>query len=200
MLVPVNEVIRRVRVDSMEYMQYFIPRRKSDNAMKWKPPDDSMLKVNLDGAYTPGNNYGCWGVVIRHELGHDVIMAKDGRCEHVHDAFGAELLAMSVAVQTAADLGAIRVIFETDSQLLADALDLQKVDSTPLAAVIEDTKYQLKLWFSKFSVNVCRRGANSVPHELARIGRLCCQRIVLAEHYCTAKVAKCVLDDLPEHR
>ena len=65
------------------------------------------------------------------------------------------------------------MVFETDSQLLAEALDLRRVDSSPYAAVIEDIKYQLKMWFSKQIVTVCRRDANSVVHELAKIGRQC---------------------------
>ena len=66
--------------------------------------------------------------------------------------------------------GAIRVAFETDSQLLADALDLRKVDSSPYAVAIKDIKFQLKMWFSKQVVLVCYREANSVADALAKIG------------------------------
>ena len=62
---------------------------------------------------------------------------------------------MSQAINTTAELGMVRVEFETDSQLLAEALDLGKVDSSAYVAVIEDMKYQLKLWFSKVSISVC---------------------------------------------
>ena len=61
----------------------------------------------------------------------DVVATHAGRQDHVHDAFGAEVCAMSAAVAIAAELGAIRVAFETDSQLLVEALDLRKVDSSP---------------------------------------------------------------------
>ena len=56
---------------------------------------------------------------------------------------------MSKAMSMAIEVGVVRVIFETDSQLLHEALDLTKVDSSPFSAIIEGTKFQLKLWFSK---------------------------------------------------
>ena len=80
---------------------------------------------------------------------------------------------MSEAVAMAVDIGALCVVFETDSHLLQEALDLSKVDSSPYASVIEDIKLQLKLWFSKQSITFCRRAANSVAHELAKLGSLC---------------------------
>ena len=47
-----------------------------------------------------------------------------------------------------------------------EALNINKVDSSAYAAVIEDTKYPLKLWFSYYEINVCHRFANSVAHVL----------------------------------
>ena len=45
---------------------------------------------------------------------------------------------MSQAISTTAELGLVQVEFEIDSQLLAEALDLRKVDSSVYTAVIED--------------------------------------------------------------
>lgn len=107
---------------------------------------------------------------------------------------------MSHAIHTAADLGMVRVELETDSQLVAEALDLHKVDSSAYAAVIEDMKYQLKLWFSKFTIHVCRRNANSVAHELANVGRMCEPNHFMEwESDVPAHVGECVLGDLPKH-
>ena len=44
------------------------------------------------------------------------------------DAFGSEVHALAAAVTTAADLGVVRAIFETDSELLAEAMDAHRVD------------------------------------------------------------------------
>ena len=95
----------------------------------------------------------------------------------------------------------VRVEFETDSQLLADALDLGKVDFSAYSAVIEDMKYQLKLWFSKFTISVCRRSANSVAHELANLGRMCeINHCMQWNSDVPAHVGACVSGDMPSHR
>ena len=124
--------------------------------------------------------------------------ARAGRQEHVKDAFAAEIIAMSHAVHIAVDLGIVRVELEMDSQLVADALDMQKVDSSAYAAVIEDIKYHLKLWFSKFAI-FCRRSANSVAHELANLGRGCDPNHFLEwESDVPTHMGACVLGDMPK--
>ena len=88
-----------------------------------------------------------------------------------------------------------------DSQLLVEALNINKVDSLAYAAVIEDTKYQLKLWFSYYEINVCRRLANSGAHELTSLGRM-----YGPNNYeewdadVPALVAACALGDSAQHR
>ncbi|XBI47266.1 hypothetical protein VPH35_111261 [Triticum aestivum] len=105
---------------------------------------------------------------------------------------------MSHVINLAAELGMVRVEFKTDSQLLEEALDLRRVDSSAYAAVIEDMKYQLKLWFSHFNIAVCRRSANSVAHELASLGRLCDSAHCMQwDTNVPAQVGACVLGDLP---
>lgn len=143
---------------------------------------------------------GGWGVIARDSTGQ-VIVARAGRQDHIHDAFGAEVNAMSAAVTTAAELGASRVAFVTDSQLLADAMNIRTADSSPYAAIIEDLKFQLKMWFSKHSVSACRRTANSAAHELAKIGRMCLPNSCMEwNSIVPPSVAVCVSGDLPEHR
>ena len=81
-----------------------------------------------------------------------------------------------------------------------EALNINKVDLSAHAAVIEDTKYPLKLWFSYYEINVCRRLANSVTHGLASLGRM-----LEPNHYLEweadvpALVAACALGDSARH-
>ena len=90
-----------------------------------------------------------------------IVAARPGMQDHIHDAFGAEVVALSNVVALASDLGILRVVFETDLQLLVEAMDFRRVDSSTYAAVIEDTRFQLKMWFSKHVIKVCRRSANA---------------------------------------
>lgn len=137
----------------------------------WQPPPNAMIKINTDKAFRVRDSHAGWGVVAR-DIEGNIVAARAGRQDHICDIFGAEAHAMTQAIAMAAELGMIRVVFETDSQLLADALDLWKVDSSPYAAIIEDSKFQLKLWFSKHVISACRRSANHVAHELVGIGRM----------------------------
>ncbi|KAE8816381.1 Glutamyl-tRNA reductase 1, chloroplastic [Hordeum vulgare] len=167
-----SEIVRRARCDAMEYAEILgpaAPKRKLD---RWQPPRDELIKINLDGAFTPGNSYSGWGIAARDTHG-TLLVARAGRKEQVTDAFGAELHALAAAVTTATEIGAIRVIFETDSQLLVEAMDVSRADASPYAVIIEDLKYQLKIWFAYWNITVCKRNVNTVAHELAQIGSRC---------------------------
>jgi ribonuclease HI len=77
------------------------------------PPEPDVLKVNIDGAFTPGHGHAGWGVVVRDHRG-EVVAATAGRTEHVSDAFHAELHAAVQALRLVEHLGAIRIILESD--------------------------------------------------------------------------------------
>ncbi|KAE8798774.1 Glutamyl-tRNA reductase 1, chloroplastic [Hordeum vulgare] len=194
------EVARRTRSSVLEYRQIYAPGTKKISADEWKPPGEGVVKFNLDGSFTPGDQHVGWGVAARTSDG-DLVAARAGRQEYISDPFGAEVIAMANAVALVADLGVVQPVFETDSQLLMEALDLRKADSSPYADVIEDTKFQLKMWFSKYELRVCRRTANSVAHELANVGRMYpVNHLLDFQSDVPAQVAACVSGDKPEHR
>uniref|UniRef100_A0A453Q0S8 RNase H type-1 domain-containing protein n=1 Tax=Aegilops tauschii subsp. strangulata TaxID=200361 RepID=A0A453Q0S8_AEGTS len=194
--VATEEIARRARCCVLEYQQIFGLPLARKNTDKWCPPCDDMIKINMDGSFLPGETHAGWGVVARTAEG-DIICAQAGRQENVQDAFAAEVHAMAHAVSLAAEMGMIRVVFETDSQLLSEALDLWRVDSSAYSAVIEDIKLQLKLWFSKHVISFCRRSANNVAHELANMGCACePNHSVLWESDVPANVAACAMGDL----
>jgi ribonuclease HI len=119
-----------------------------------------------------GENNATWGVVVRDECG-ELVMERGGEYVGVHNAFGAELQAMLKAVDVAADIGAIRVVFESDWELLAVALNRRGPYFSQLVASLDDLKVQVHSWFSSYNVQTCRRSANILAHELAQLGRFC---------------------------
>jgi ribonuclease HI len=133
---------------------------------------DGHLKLNCDAIFYPGDSHATWGVAVQDQS-RDLITVRAGKTDGIHDVFGAELQAMIHAVQIAVELGAIRVIMETDSELLAIALNRRGPDFSQLAASLDDLKIQLHSWFSHCKVQACRRSANNVVHELAKLGNLC---------------------------
>ena len=79
-------------------------------------------------------------------------------------------------------------------------MNIRVADSSLYAATIEDLKYQLKMWFSKFSVSACRRSTNSAAHELAKIGRMCLPNNCMEWNTTVPlNVVVCVLGDMPEN-
>ncbi|KAE8811703.1 Glutamyl-tRNA reductase 1, chloroplastic [Hordeum vulgare] len=157
----VLEVVTRTRCDAMEYEQTLVPVAPKRTRERWQPPQDEFIKINLDGAFTSGNSFSGWGIAARDAHGH-LLVARARRQEQVSDAFGAELHALAAAVTTATEIGAIRVTFETDSQLLAEAMDACRADASPYAAIIKDL---LSKYGSPTSVIACRRNVNTVAHE-----------------------------------
>jgi hypothetical protein len=124
-------------------------------------------------------------------------MARAGKLVGVHDAFGAELQALSKAVD-AVDIGAIRAVFETDSEILAIALNRRGPDFSQLAASLDDLKV-LHSWFSSYKVQACRRSANIVAHELAQLGRFCnVNEAISWDVDVPASIAEYLVGDLPE--
>ncbi|XP_073353767.1 uncharacterized protein [Aegilops tauschii subsp. strangulata] len=170
-----EEIARRTRTNVLEYIQILGPQPERKLVDKWIPPADDMVKINIDGSFLPGTNRAGWGVVARTSEG-TIIRARAGCQENVSDPFAAEAYAMTQVVSLAADIGLIRVEFQTDSQLLLEALDMQKADSSA-------------------------RSANSVAHELASFGRLYDPNLYVEwEDDVPARVAECAMGDLPKHR
>lgn len=139
---------------------------------KWSPPSDGIIKFNTDGAYASGEDQGGWGVIARTSDG-EVVAARAGCSDEIHDPFTAELKAMEEAFNLAAELGVIRVEFETDAQLLAMALNSKKPDCSSEAAIIEDIKIQSRTWFSSCPFRFGRRVSNQAAHALAQEGAKC---------------------------
>ena len=105
---------------------------------------------------------------------------------------------MARAVDTAADIGVIRLTFETDCQPLSLAPNKLGRDTSRWAATLNDLKIQLRMWFSRGDVQHCRREANRVAHELAQIGKSCnMNEAFVWEDDVPAHVATVVVGDLP---
>ncbi|KAI5017892.1 hypothetical protein ZWY2020_042780 [Hordeum vulgare] len=164
----------RVKCTTAEYMACSLKPSQAPQLRegKWSPPADGIIKINSDGAYAPGEDHGGWGIIARTSQG-EVVAARSGCSDGIHDPFTAELKSMEEALNLAAELGVIRVEFETDAQLLAMALDSKKPDCSSEAAVIEDIKIQCHTWFSSCQIRFGRRGSNQAAHALAKEGMKC---------------------------
>jgi hypothetical protein len=110
----------------------------------WQKPPCKWLKVNSDGAFSTASGSGGWGFVIRDEEG-DVVAAGAGTLKHVRDAFHAEILACFQGSMAAADRGIAKVILETDSLMLKQAVECDDYRFAEAGGYI----YQLKSLISR---------------------------------------------------
>ncbi|RLM65074.1 hypothetical protein C2845_PM16G01240 [Panicum miliaceum] len=95
-----------------EKERHNLVRRKE----RWKKPGAGVLKINSEGAYTASTGKGGWGFVIRDDQG-DVVKAGAGHCQHLLDAFHAEMIACLMGIRAAIALGISNEIVETDSSV-----------------------------------------------------------------------------------
>ena len=118
-------------------------------------------------------------------------MERADKTEAVSDAFGVELCTLERAVD-------MRLEFQTDSMLLASALNMHGRDTSQWASTLNELKVHLLMWFSRCDVSSCKREANKVAHELAKIGKSCnMNEAFVWEDDVPSHVAAVVVGDFP---
>ena len=92
----------------------------------------------------------------------------------VTDAFYAETLALSHAVQVADQFGVGRAVFETDCINLKTAMNTTDYDLGPLGILISDIRHRLRFNFIDARVVYAPRGCNKPAHVFSRFGCWIC--------------------------
>jgi hypothetical protein len=135
--VSAEELLRRSVSQTEEYLELFgkCKRSKEINRAKWMPPVEDLLKFNCDTAYNPRENYVIWGVVVREHQGK-LVAASAWKMERIRGAFAEEFHALEQAIDVALNIGAIRVVFEITSEVLAIAMNRCGQDYSHQAASI----------------------------------------------------------------
>ena len=100
----------------------------------WNPSPAGCLKLNTDG-----ENIGGAGAAIRNDEG-SLIAAACTRINQCRDAEKAEAVAMLMGIKMLPNLQQSKIIVETDSSLLADALRSSQPDKSSLCYTIEEIK------------------------------------------------------------
>jgi hypothetical protein len=171
-VVPIGEVLRQAKYWTQESLQ-FCKREKEAPVprpiLQWQKPGSDTLKVNFDGSYHANTRHGGWGFVIRDEFGV-VRGAGAGRLQYLGSALQAEIEACSEAVQAAVVWGMGRIQLETDSLILAKALESKAYDLAPEGVMLRDIRSFLQLNFIQVNVVHVNRMCNGVAHTLATYG------------------------------
>jgi hypothetical protein len=62
---------------------------KDSPVQRWQPPQENILKINIDGCFNQQDKTGGWGFIIRDERGV-AVGSGAGKLDHLQDPLQAE--------------------------------------------------------------------------------------------------------------
>ena len=110
--------------------------------------------MNFDASFQESSYSGAWGFVVRSEHGAFLAGAA-GKIVHAKSALQAEVFACSEAIEGAARLGMYRVLFESDSSTLVQALKTTDYDLSEIGVLVRDARSSCILNFDVFEFLFC---------------------------------------------
>ncbi|WVZ54654.1 hypothetical protein U9M48_005419 [Paspalum notatum var. saurae] len=108
-------------------------------AQRWSPPEGEVIKVNTDGSYCPRTKNGGWGFVLRDTDG-EVVSAGAGRLTQALDPFHVEVMACLIGVTEEAEKGVGKVVIETDSMMVVEAVKSRDYTLSAMGGLIYEIK------------------------------------------------------------
>jgi len=140
--------------------------RVQGNNSVWEKPRETWLKCNVDAAFHDCNHITSFACSVRNSRGQ-FIQAQTKWQRANMTVLEGEAIALLDAIHFAVVNGWDRVVFESDSTTLVQALSSLGHGDSELCAIVSSIIYQLSL-HSNFEVKFVRRQANMVAHTLAR--------------------------------
>jgi len=144
-------------------------RGRVTGTAEWKTPPRGVLKVNVDASIGRGGKRGI-GVIVRNSRG-EIRMAA---CKRIHaewEVDTAEAYAVLYGLQTCWEAGYRRIELETDSKIVADAMNRKTQLQNYTSVFIQDALVQGDR-FDAVSFSHVRRSANMEAHKLAQLAYL----------------------------
>ena len=137
----------------------------------WRPPDDGLVKINVDRAFNASAFEGATGAIA----------AETNWYPHAATTLAMEANVARNGLALAREHGFQRIIIESDSQVLTKLWKEDKFDRSEVASILTDIK-ELSRGFSYFSLCFVRRTGNVAAH-------LCAQNCVENRQRCTWTVS-----------
>ncbi|CAN0906798.1 Uncharacterized mitochondrial protein AtMg00310 [Linum grandiflorum] len=169
------EAVSRRSLDELqEWMDFQKERlptrpRRTAECPRWHVPPVQMVKCNLDVAMFPHERTFGLGIVVRDATGcilQILMQQKAG----VIDVREAECAAMLTALGWIQSMGYEQVVFETDNQSVARAINGSEMDVSEFGTMVSACRRILDHQPS-YTVSWIRRSRDGVAHELARRSR-----------------------------
>lgn len=167
----VQEFQFSVRHHVQEWKDFLISKgvKATTVQCRWTPPLEDMTKVNVDAAFNVRSGHGGWGMICRNSSS-DIQFAAAGSVNHLTSALHAETVALMEAVKLADQLGIGRVIFETDSLSLQQAIGSSSFDLSPFGHLFREIKFKMHTQFIVAEIYHVPRKCNKPAHVLAALG------------------------------
>ncbi|CAN1814009.1 Putative ribonuclease H protein At1g65750 [Linum perenne] len=144
-------------------------RRNSDQQVpceRWHPPPMGVIKCNVDAAFQATRRQWGWGMVSRDHMGN-LLSYRTGWMRGVLEVREGEVLALLDALLWLQANGVQRAILETDSVVVANAVQGTGDDNTEFGRLVTLCRNILASQ-PLFAVQFIRRNRNQVAHELAQ--------------------------------
>ena len=131
----------------------------------WKPPPNSVFKLNFDAVVFVEAKRTGFGAIIRNDKGEVMVVMSAGGPQ-VSSSEEAELLACRKVVEFATDARFFELVIEGDNSNVMKALSSSSVDQLLLGNVVDDVRH-LVCGMHWVNFSCIRRGGNWVAHALA---------------------------------
>ncbi|XP_071921885.1 uncharacterized protein [Coffea arabica] len=132
---------------------------------KWVAPEQSYLKINVDGAFS--EQAAGVGLVVRNYLGQ-VEAAMAARVEGVHNAEHVECLAFLYALEFARDFGISHFLLEGDALNIVQKINSKEPDLSLIGHLIHGIRTMLHS-FDFVKVSHVRRTNNVPAHIISKL-------------------------------
>ena len=195
----IHDLMYVIMKNAEEFLRLGSTREEKVNKplQRWcKPPNDTV-KINSDGAFLVETGEGGWGYVIRDGDG-DVLCAGAGNLTRLKDALQSEVRACLHGAKAAAEHGMGRVIMETDSLVLIQAMKDNSYRLSMFGGDILELKSFMREDFISCTMAFAPRSCNRVAHALAALGRRCLPEADLAWNSSPSCVEDLVANDIAE--
>ncbi|KAL8551274.1 hypothetical protein ACS0TY_000378 [Phlomoides rotata] len=168
------EIRQKAEVHRVQYHEAWVVaggrQKQPPGAAFWKPPEVNFLKLNIDASVRKG-----WGATIGGVLrnsGGEVIWCFAQKCEGVFEVDVAEALAVEKGLEFMVSNSLARIVVESDSQTVVNALREPGVYLSYIGKIIRNIEMKAKD-VEDITFTWTRRTTNIVAHKLAMFAYSC---------------------------
>ncbi|KAL7111975.1 hypothetical protein ACP275_05G123500 [Erythranthe tilingii] len=152
----------------------FLPvsSKLNDHPTKWKPPDADAIKINIDAAFPPNQDYYVTAMIARDHTGSCMWWRRDHHLGRPPAVTG-EAHATMLAMHHATEVGWTSIIVEGDCLQVMESLREGRKSAAPFGVFLEDC-FHLFPRFQSCAFSFVKRSGNCLANAIAKANDLTC--------------------------